>query len=110
MHARTESIRLEMRRGAVILAVLAALRTEQYGYSLRRELADAGFEIEEGTLYPLIRRLESQGLLTSRWSSEPGRRKRFYVISSGGRELLEALQGEWHALHQTLAKLLEDTA
>jgi len=102
-----DSIRMELRRGVLVLAVLAALREEQYGYSLRKELADAGLAIEEGTLYPLIRRLESQGLLTSRWSSDGGRRKRYYTISRAGIDLLATLQEEWALLQSTLNELLE---
>lgn len=98
---------MELRRGVLTAAVLAALRDEQYGYSLRRELAEAGLAIEEGTLYPLIRRLEAQGLLTSRWSDEEGRRKRYYRLSTEGRKLLEELKEEWRALSRTLENLLE---
>jgi PadR family transcriptional regulator PadR len=76
---------LELRRGCLILAVLAQLRAEHYGYTLRKTLADRGLVIDEGTLYPLLRRLESQGLLVSEWREENKRNKRFYrhtVISS----------------------------
>ena len=79
-----ESLRLELRRGSVIVAVLAALRSEQYGYTLRKALADAGMPIDEGTLYPLLRRLESQGLLVSEWREEDKRNKRFYRLSKDG--------------------------
>ena len=80
-----ENIRLELRRGSLILAVLAQLRTEQYGYTLRKALADHGIAIDEGTLYPLLRRLESQGLLVSEWREEDKRNKRFYVQSAYGK-------------------------
>jgi len=72
-----ENLRLELRRGCLILAVLAELRTERYGYTLRKALADQGMEIDEGTLYPLLRRLENQGLLASEWREEEKRNKRF---------------------------------
>jgi PadR family transcriptional regulator PadR len=62
-----ENLRLELRRGCLTLAVLARLRTEQYGYTLGRALTDDGLAIDENTLYPLLRRLESQGLLLSEW-------------------------------------------
>jgi len=62
-----ENLRLELRRGSLIIAVLAALRSEQYGYTLRKTLSDCGIDIDEGTLYPLLRRLETQGLLLSEW-------------------------------------------
>src|SRR5579871_3597696 len=80
-----ENLRLELRRGCLILAVLAELRTEHYGYALRKALADRGMAIDENTLYPLLRRLESQGLLASQWREEDKRNKRFYRLSSDGR-------------------------
>src|SRR5215471_16902603 len=91
-----ENLRLELRRGCLVLAVLAALRTEQYGYTLRKALADQGMAIDEGTLYPLLRRLESQGLLTSEWREEDKRNKRFYRLSSDGKLILKQLLEEWH--------------
>src|SRR6202034_827056 len=86
-----ENLRLELRRGSLVLAVLAALRTEQYGYTLRKILADHGMEIDEGTLYPLLRRLESQGLLTSQWREQDKRNKRFYRLSPAGELILGQL-------------------
>ena len=71
---------LELRRGVLVLAVLSQLRTAQYGYSLRQALAGAGMPIEEGTLYPLLRRLESQGLLVSEWRIEDGPPRRYYTL------------------------------
>ena len=65
-----ENLKMELRRGCLIVAVLAQLRTEQYGYTLRKALADDGLAIDEGTLYPLLRRLETQGLLVSQWREE----------------------------------------
>ena len=62
-----DNLRLELRRGCLTIAVLAQLRTEHYGYALRKALADQGLDIDENTLYPLLRRLESQGLLASAW-------------------------------------------
>jgi len=84
-HDLFENLRLELRRGSLILAVLAALRKEQYGYTLRKTLADQGMAIDEGTLYPLVRRLETQGLLVSEWREEDKRNKRFYRLSSEGK-------------------------
>ena len=97
-----ENIRLELRRGSLILAVLAQLRTEQYGYTLRKALAEHGMAIDEGTLYPLLRRLESQGLLDSEWREEDKRNKRFYVLSSNGKQLLKQLLAEWKSIDQSL--------
>jgi PadR family transcriptional regulator, regulatory protein PadR len=103
---RMDSMRLELRRGLLVSAVLAALRVEQYGYSLRKVLAEAGLDIEEGTLYPLIRRLEEYGLLQSRWSEGEGRRRRYYHISAEGEEVLTTLAQEWRALHAALQNLM----
>jgi PadR family transcriptional regulator PadR len=97
-----ESLRLELRRGSVVVAVLAALRREQYGYTLRRTLADAGMPIDEGTLYPLLRRLESQGLLSSEWREEEKRNKRFYRLSQDGRRILKQLLAEWKSINASL--------
>lgn len=101
-----ESLRLELRRGSLILAVLASLRREQYGYSLRVALGEAGVEMEESTLYPLLRRLESQGLLDSEWREEQRRKKRFYRLSSRGEAMLERLAAEWRGLSVSLEKML----
>jgi PadR family transcriptional regulator, regulatory protein PadR len=103
-----ENLRLELRRGSLILAVLAALREEQYGYTLRKELAVQGLEIDENALYPMLRRLESQGLLTSTWREEDNRKKRFYRLSREGAALLGKLQEEWSALNASLERILRD--
>jgi DNA-binding PadR family transcriptional regulator len=102
-----EKLRVELRRGSVILAVLGALREERYGYTLRKTLEEAGLPIEEGALYPLLRRLEAQGLLTSEWREEARRNKRFYRLSSDGEALLGQLLGEWNAISQSILRLTE---
>jgi PadR family transcriptional regulator PadR len=101
-----DNLRLELRRGSVIIAVLAQLRTEHYGYALRKALEDQGMAVDEDTLYPLLRRLESQGLLTSEWREEERRRKRFYRISRTGEALLERLLGEWREINSALRRIL----
>jgi PadR family transcriptional regulator PadR len=101
-----DKLRLELRRGSLVLAVLAALKSERYGYTLRRELADAGLEIDEGALYPMLRRLESQGLLTSEWREEDKRNKRFYRLSPDGADLLAELATEWRAINASLNSLI----
>jgi PadR family transcriptional regulator, regulatory protein PadR len=101
-----ENLRLELRRGCLILAVLVALRTEQYGYTLRKALADQGMDIDEGTLYPLLRRLESQGLLTSQWREEDKRNKRFYRLSTDGKVILRQLLDEWRRIDASLKEIL----
>ena len=101
-----EKLRLELRRGSLVLAVLAALKLERYGYTLRKELADAGLEIDEGALYPMLRRLESQGLLTSEWREEEKRNKRFYRLSPDGAALLAELSAEWRDINVSLDRLI----
>ncbi|HEY2592513.1 MAG TPA: helix-turn-helix transcriptional regulator [Chloroflexota bacterium] len=101
-----EKLRLELRRGSLVLAVLAALKEERYGYTLRHQLADAGLAIEEGALYPMLRRLEAQGLLTSEWREEEKRNKRFYRLSHDGAALLADLAAEWRGINSSLNRLL----
>jgi len=103
-----ENIRLELRRGCLVLAVLAALRSERYGYTLRKELADHGLEIDEGTLYPLLRRLEAQGFLESEWREEDKRRKRFYRLGGEGREVLKLLMAEWQVINTSLDGIMKE--
>jgi PadR family transcriptional regulator PadR len=106
--ARFDNLRLELRRGAVIVAVLAALRNEQYGYTLRKALAEHGMAIDEGTLYPLLRRLETQGLLVSEWREEEKRNKRFYRLSPDGAEMLKQLLAEWKSIDTSLSGILKE--
>jgi PadR family transcriptional regulator PadR len=101
-----ENLRLELRRGCLILAVLAELRTERYGYTLRKALSEQGMEIDEGTLYPLLRRLESQGLLISEWREEDKRNKRFYRLSPEGKVILKQLSAEWKSINASLDGIL----
>jgi PadR family transcriptional regulator PadR len=101
-----ENLRLELRRGSLVLAVLAQLRREHYGYTLRKTLEQAGLPVDEGTLYPLLRRLESQGLLVSQWREQDNRNKRFYRLSPTGRSVLEQLIAEWKGIDASLARLL----
>ena len=100
-----ESLRAELRRGSLGLAVLARLRVERYGYTLRQALAEDGLDMEESTLYPLLRRLEAQGLLVSEWREEDRRRKRFYVLSAAGETMLQRLVSEWRAISASLEKI-----
>jgi PadR family transcriptional regulator PadR len=102
-----ENLRLELRRGCLVLAVLAALRDEQCGYTLRKALAENGLAIDEGTLYPLLRRLESQGLLASEWRQHEKRNKRFYRLTGDGTEILEQLLAEWRDIDSSIRAILE---
>ena len=97
---------LELRRGVLVIAVLSQLSAPQYGYSLRQALAAKGMPIEEGTLYPLLRRLEGQGLLQSEWRIEDGPPRRYYRLSDAGEVALRRLAGEWRDLISTMNGLL----
>ena len=97
-----ENLRLELRRGSLVLAVLATLRSERYGYTLRKALSENGLEVDENTLYPLLRRLETQGLLVSEWREENKRNKRFYRLSSDGEQMLLRLLAEWQNIHNAV--------
>ncbi len=102
-----DRLRLEMRRGVIVLAVLAQLQREHYGYSLRKALGKQGVKINEGTLYPLVRRLEQQGLLESEWRKEDKRKKRFYSMTTSGREVYDRLCEEWRQLNSGIHALLD---
>ena len=97
----------ELRRGVLVLAVLSQLRAAQYGYSLRQALANDGMPIEEGTLYPLLRRLEDQGLLASDWRIEEGPPRRYYKLNAKGARLYEELKTNWRGLVATMDTLLD---
>jgi PadR family transcriptional regulator, regulatory protein PadR len=104
-----ENLRLELRRGCLTLAVLAQLRQERYGYTLRKALADDGLVIDESTLYPLLRRLEAQGVLASQWREEEKRNKRFYRLTLDGEQIFAQLLTEWRAINASIAATLETT-
>ncbi|ABX05165.1 MAG TPA: PadR family transcriptional regulator [Herpetosiphon sp.] len=101
-----EKLSQELRRGVVILAALSQLQTPQYGYSLIDRLTERGFSIDQGTLYPLLRRLESQGFLDSMWNVEGSRPRRYYVINQAGRTLLAQLSHDWQSLAEVMQRLL----
>lgn len=103
-----ENLKLELRRGCLIVAVLAQLRQEHYGYTLRKALEDLGLAIDEGTLYPLLRRLETQGLLASEWREENKRNKRFYRLSPQGELILQKLLEEWQTINSSLERILQE--
>ena len=105
-----DNLRLELRRGCLVLAVLAALRSEQYGYTLRKALAEHGMDIDEGTLYPLLRRLETQGLLVSEWREHEKRNKRFYRLSPEGEPILTQLLAEWQSVDTAIRAVIANQA
>lgn len=102
-----DKLEQELRRGVVVLAVLSQLRELQYGYSLRQALAAKGMPIEEGTLYPLLRRLEGQGLLVSEWRIEDGPPRRYYRLSEAGERLYRDLTASWRSLNTVMNRLLD---
>lgn len=104
-----ENLRSELRRGSLIVAVLAELRQEQYGYTLRKSLEEQGISMDEGTLYPLLRRLETQGLLASEWREQDKRNKRFYRLSPQGEVVLTELLLDWENLSQSLRAILQQS-
>lgn len=98
-----------MRRGVIVLAALSQLKQEQYGYSLIKRLNDKGFEIGQDTLYPLLRRLETQELLDSEWRVEDPRPRRYYVLNANGEEMLTMLANDWQAQSEIIRRLLNET-
>ncbi len=91
-----------------MLAVLSNLKQEQYGYSLLKNLAGKGLEVDQGTLYPLLRRLESQGLLQSQWRVDSDHPRRYYVASPAGRKYLERMKEDWTGIIRVMENILED--
>jgi DNA-binding PadR family transcriptional regulator len=107
MQTNINNLISELRRGTLVLSVLSQLKNKQYGYSLREKLAEKGFNIDQGTLYPLLRRLEEQGLLDSEWSITTSRPRRYYVLNSTGEEVLDALTQEWRSLVSSMEQVLQ---
>jgi len=102
-----QNMLLELRRGVLSIAVLSQLSREQYGYSLLKGLSDQGMEIDQSTLYPLLRRLEAQGLLQSDWRiMDEARPRRYYVISTQGKAVLTKLKREWSTMVETMKQML----
>lgn len=109
MDEQRDKLVMELRRGILVLATLSQLGEAQYGYSLKQQLAEQEMDIEEGTLYPLLRRMEKQGLIDSEWNTEGSRPRRYYVINDRGRSVLEALSVEWRRLAEIMENLLDVT-
>jgi DNA-binding PadR family transcriptional regulator len=105
MDATLASHLQELRRGTVVVASLTVLRTPGYGYSLLETLSSAGFDVEANTLYPLLRRLETQGLLTSAWNTDDARPRKFYRTTEQGDAIAAALRTEWTRLDRAVTDL-----
>ena len=103
-----EKLVLELRRGTVVLAVLSQLGSPAYGYSLLQRLADRGLEIDQGSLYPLLRRLDEQGLLSSEWNVEGSRPRKYYRLSLTGELVFSGLSNEWRGMVEVLDGLLTE--
>ena len=101
-----EGLLSELRRGTLVLCVLSQLKERQYGYSLLQSLAEKGMDVEQGTLYPLLRRLEKQNLLDSDWTLEEARPRRYYVLSSKGRQTFNDLGCEWESMVKVVDTML----
>lgn len=99
---------LELRRGTLILLVLNQLKEPKYGYHLVKELQDHGIPIEANTLYPLMRRLESQGLLKSEWDTGEAKPRKYYVITENGREVLQRARENWFSFSENVNQLLKE--
>ncbi|RIJ66397.1 PadR family transcriptional regulator [Rummeliibacillus sp. POC4] len=101
-----DSLTTELRRGTLTLAVLSQLRTPQYGYSLVQLLEKSGISIDQSTLYPLLRRIEKQELVSSSWDTSESRPRKYYVLSEYGLEILSQLEKEWMNISNELNTLL----
>ena len=104
------SMTTELRRGTLSLAVLSQLKKPQYGYSLLKCLEEKGIQIEANTLYPLMRRLETQGLLENTWDTSSARPRKYYVLSETGKEIYTELKKEWEASCSGINKLIKEGA
>jgi PadR family transcriptional regulator, regulatory protein PadR len=101
-----DKLMLELRRGTITIGVLSQLSSPQYGYSLVTLLDEKGVHVEPGTLYPLLRRLEKQGLLDSSWDTNEARPRKYYVLSDMGERVFKQLSMEWEGIVHSLNKLI----
>ena len=99
---------LELRRGTLVLLTLSQLKKPMYGYNLVKNLESANIPIEANTLYPLMRRLESQGLLTSEWDTDGSKPRKYYVLTPNGKEVLGKIEKIWIELTNNVNSVLEE--
>lgn len=103
------SMTIELKRGVLTLAVLSCAKSPQYGYSLLQTLTDSNLVVEAGTLYPLLRRLEKQGLLSAQWSTDESRPRKYYLLTESGVEVYNKLLDEWRTLNLNIENLMEES-
>ena len=99
---------LELRRGTIVLCVLKRLHRPMYGYNLISDLTQRGIPVEANTLYPLLRRLETQGLLESRWDTGEAKPRKYYETTAQGREICAQLENNWRATVDSIDSILRD--
>lgn len=100
----------ELRRGSLTLAVLGCLHRPHYGYALLQTLQDKGLGMEANTLYPLLRRLENQGLLSSDWDTSESRPRKYYVLNDKGKQVYAELLAEWDKMQDSIRAICEEEA
>ena len=104
-----ENLKQELRRGAIALVAMSRLQEARYGYAMIRDLKEQGFDVGQDTLYPLLRRLEEQGLLESEWRVEDPRPRRYYQLSQSGRQAFKELLSEWKEQDVTIRRIIDET-
>jgi DNA-binding PadR family transcriptional regulator len=107
MNELIDGLVLELRRGTLILSVLSQLDKPQYGYSLVQKLDKNGIEIDAGTLYPLLRRLEKQEILDSSWELIDTRPRRYYSLSQTGKEVYAKICDEWRKMVLNINNIID---
>ncbi len=106
MQSVVKGMQQELRRGAIVLCVLSQLKEPRYGYALVERLEQSGVPVEPGTLYPLLRRLEKQGLLLSEWETTGPKPRKYYVMSDSGQQIFGLLCGDWTDLQTTINNMI----
>jgi len=102
------SLEQELRRGTIVLCILSLLDRPRYGYALVEHLEKSGMPVEPGTLYPLLRRLEKQGLLTSEWETSGPKPRKYYAMSEAGREVYRLLLSDWADMQAAVNELIRE--
>ena len=104
-----ENLKQELRRGAIALVAMSRLQEARYGYAMIRDLKEQGFDVGQDTLYPLLRRLEEQGLLESEWRVEDPRPRRYYRLSQSGSDAYQELLAEWKQQDTTIRRIINES-